>query len=136
MTDAQMAWSGQAARNLERFVRGCRSFKDTEFRVDEREELQGPLCDLTVVFKDDGDVVFQFFPKTRKWPKDAGAGRAFLADLLEVYFGDLARFSGAHVPELGSWAVRARGLTALPSYNRDHHVYGFASYVNTALDEL
>ena len=136
MTDVQQAWSRQTPQNLALFARGCASFRETDFYMDEREDLEGPLCNVTVVFKEHGDVVFQLFPKTRKWPRGEAEGRGLLADLLDVYFGDLGRFAGSHVPELGSWAVRARGLAELPSYVKEHHVYGFAAYVNAALDEL
>jgi len=135
-TAAQKPASPDLLRKLENFGKGLRSFEKTEFSMDPREDLEGEFCKVTVVFRPNGDVIFQLFPKGRKWPKGEREGRELVGDLLEVYFDSLERFSGSHVPELDSWAVRAEGLASMPTYDKEHHVYGFARYLNQSLADL
>ncbi len=121
---------------LAHFEAGLKAFERTEFALEPREEIEGQLCDVTVVDRENGDVVFQIFPK-RKWPmKSKDNGRALLSQMVEVYFGDTERFSASWVPELKSWALRARGLRDVVSYDRAHHVVGFAAFINQALADL
>ena len=136
MTDAQRAWSAQTPQNLAALVRGLKSFEHTQFAMDTREDVDGPFCRASVIYRENGDIVFQLFPHARGFPTGADPGRAFLADALEVYFGSLDRFSASHIPELSSWAVRAKGLAETPMYDKDHHIYGFLSYLNQPLADL
>jgi len=119
---------------LRHFADGVRAFQKTQFSLEPREELEGQYCNVTVVFRG-SDVIFQLFPK-RKWPKTTNEGRALLSELVDVYFGDTSRFSASWVPELSSWALKASGLSETLSYDKDHHVYGFAAYINQALADL
>ena len=120
---------------LRHFEDGVRTFAKTEFSTEPREEMQGQFCDITVVFRENGDVIFQLFPK-RKWPADVAGGRQLLSDLVEVYFTDTSRFSASWVPELSSWGLRAAGLAETLTYDKDHHVVGFATFINQALADL
>ena len=132
--------SPELVKDLQTFVRGAAAFAQTEFAVDPREEIDGPFCAVTVVFKRDGDVIFQLFPKklgTRggggRWPSDEAAARDLLARLIDQHFGSTDRFSAAWTPELKSWAVHAAGLSERATYDKERHVYGFAQYINQAL---
>lgn len=120
---------------LRHFEAGLRTFAKTEFSTEPREEMQGQFCDVTVVFRENGDVIFQLFPK-RKWPQDLQAARALLSELVDVYFTDTSRFSASWVPEVSSWGLRAAGLSEMLSYDKDHHVIGFATFINQALADL
>jgi len=121
---------------LDAFSAGIDIFKKAEFSLDAREELKGQHCDVTVVFKPRGDVIFQLFPKKRKLLLGDHEGRVLLSELVEVYFTDTNRFSASWVPELKSWALKASDLANTLSYDKDHHVYGFATYINQALADL
>jgi hypothetical protein len=121
---------------LTAFSEGVDLFKRAEFSLDAREELKGQFCDVTVVFKPQGDVIFQLFPKKRKLLRGDQDGRVLLSELVEVYFSDTGRFSASWVPELESWALKAARLADTLSYDKDHHVYGFATYINQALADL
>jgi len=123
------------ARLLGQFERGLESFNRTQFAIEPREEFEGKFCDITVVFRENGDVVFQIFPK-KKWPRDVGDGRALLTDMVMIYFGGLDRFSASYISELSSWGLIARDLTGMISYDKEHHVAGFARFVNQALADL
>lgn len=136
MTGTHQTPGAQTVRDLANLRRGLKTYEQTEFSTEPREELIGDLCDVTVVFRANGDVIFQLFPKTKKWPRDSAAARALLGDLLEVYFDSLDNLAGSDVPELKSWAVRAEGLASRLSYDKEHHVYGFARYLNQALADL
>lgn len=115
---------------LNNFEKGLKSFETTQFALDPREVFEGQACDLHVVLKGD-DVIYQIFPK-----KAEKVTHEVLGDLVEVYFGDLSRFSGSYVPELKSWALRAKNIINTPVYNHDYHVAGFARYLNEALAAL
>lgn len=136
MTPQTRTPSPTTARALAHFTRGLKSFEHTEFSMAPREDVEGQFCNATIVYRANGDVIFQLFPRTKKFPAGAEAGREFLADALEVYFDSLDRFSASYVHELSSWAVRAELLAETPTYNREHHVYGFLSYLNQALADL
>ncbi len=123
-------------RALANFVRGSESFSKTKFSLEPREELIGDACDVTVVYRENGDVIFQLFPKTRNWPADVKAGRELLGELLETYFDKTEGFSGAYAPELKSWAILATRLALTLTYDKEHHVYGFARFLNQALVDL
>lgn len=116
---------------LDSFARGLKSFEKTEFALDPREVFEGDICDVHAVYKGD-DIIFQLFPKRRA----RVLTRDLVAEAVDVWFGSTERFSGSYIPELESWALRARGLAALPSYDREHHVVGFATYLNEALAAL
>jgi histidine ammonia-lyase len=57
----------------------------------------------------------------------------FLAIAVADWYGSTDRFSASFVPELSSWALRARGLANIPPFQREHHVHGFVSLIDNAL---
>lgn len=109
--------------------------REEELSVEPREEFELQHTDVTVVFKDDGDIIFQFFPQGSKWPVPAAA-RDFLAEAIEAHFGSTDRFAASYVPELESWAVKAAGLTTQVSYDKAFHVDRFVHLVDDAVDAL
>jgi hypothetical protein len=118
------------------FAAGVETFKRTSLSLDVRETLEGEFCTTTAVFKPNGDIIFQLFPVDLKQLGGDEKGRALLSELVEVYFSVTDRFSADWVPELKSWALKAGGLANALSYDKTHHVDGFATYVNQALADL
>ena len=116
-----------ALQNLEK---GADSFSRTQFSLDEREELIGSLCAATIVYKEDGDIIFQLVHKRGRWPQGMAE---LLGDAVAHWFGSTDRFSASFIPELSSWAMRARGLAHTPPFRREHHVHGFVSFLDNAL---
>ena len=108
--------------------------KEEELGIEPREEVELAHGRAVAVFRDSGDVIFQFFPD-RTWPPQAEA-RQFLAEVIEAHFGDTERFSASYVPELDSWAVKASQLANIVSYDKVFHVDAFIQLVDDTVDAL
>lgn len=131
--EAAPAWADNL-RNL--FKTGWDSASNEEIVVEPREEVTLKHTRFQVVYREDsGDVIFQVFPESQKWP-GPGEAREFLAAVIEDYFGDTSRFSASYVPELESWGIRASGLLNLPSYDKDFHVDRFLHMMDDTVDAL
>lgn len=106
-----------------------------ELFVEQRDQFELPGLEVHAVYKENGDVIFQFFSEHPSWPGPLEA-RTFLAEVIESHFGDTSRFSASYVPELASWGVRAAGLANIPSFSKDYHVNAFVQLVSDALHSL
>lgn len=116
--------------------------KELQISTDPREEFKGTHATVTVVFKANGDVIFQLAPVHQDALANSPQTRTLLAEIISFYYGPefLPRFSGdymgTHVPGFHNWAILSRGLANLVTYNVDYHVRGFALYLCEALKEL
>ncbi len=128
------AWAGSLFDKMTRGW-GSQLRSQEEVVVEPRESVQCKHVDVTVVMKDDGTIIFQIFPKSRKWPSPEAA-RDFLAEVIEAHYGDTDRFSADYVHELKSWAIRAVGLPSLINYDKAFHIDGFIALVDDSVDAL
>jgi hypothetical protein len=128
------AWANELGTKLRS---GYEDFQRAEFAPPPpREELHSAVLRVEVVYREDGDIIFQLFPNTKAFPADEKLARAFLAEAIDTHFGDTAAFEGGYTPELESWAIKAKNLHTQVSYNHDHHVLGFVHLLMDALTEL
>lgn len=116
---------------------GWNSAQTEEFSVEPRDEFELNHVDMQVVYRHNGDVIYQVFPHQgdTHWPSLADA-RQFLAEVIEAHFGDTRRFSASYVPEVSSWGILAKGLKNIPTFNREFHVDAFVQLVDDAVDAL
>ncbi len=127
-------WADSLSKNMKR---GYVDFQKVEFvPPPPREEIDTDFLRVEVVFRENDDVIFQLFPKTKAFPKDSRLARTFLAEALEAHFGDTTDFEGGYTPELESWAIKAKGLQQHVSYAPEHHIHGFVQLLAAALAEL
>lgn len=127
-------WAGQMAQHLRS---GYDDFARTEFEAPPpREVFEDERAKLEVIFREDGDVIFQIFPKVKGFPVGERLGRTFLAEAIEAHFGSTDSFEGGFTEELGSWAVKAKGLQGRLGYKPEYHVLGFVEFLVTAIGEL
>lgn len=109
--------------------------KPTPIHVDPRDEYKMPKADVTVVFKQNGDVIFQIFPKVNYWPSPKSA-RVFLTELVKAHFGQIDNFQAEWIPLLHSWALKAEGLQNWDSFDRIYHTQRFVTLLNDTLAEM
>lgn len=101
-----------------------------------REVIEYGSLSVTVVYREDGDIIFQIFPGPKSpLSKDGEKVRNLLAETIECYFGSTDRFEGSYTDEMKSWALKAVRLSDLPSYNHDYHVVGFVKFLSDVVDE-
>jgi hypothetical protein len=115
------------------------SFQQAEFvPPPPREEFVFEHLDVTVVYRTeaDKDIIFQVFPKTRFFPRDPSLARTLLAEVIEAHFGDTSNFEAGYTPELKSWAIKAKSLQKLLSFDPEYHVRGFVQLLHDTLLEL
>ena len=116
---------------------GLKSFKQAELSPPPpREEIDLAALRAEVVLRGD-DLIFQLFPKEGfSFPSDRATARTFLALALEKHFGSTDSFEGAYTGELDSWALKAKGLHAWPTFTPEYHIYGFVQFLSDAVEEL
>jgi hypothetical protein len=135
MNEQAMQPGLSASTFLSLLKKGWDSFEEEELYVEPREEYTLTHTRVEVVYKQNGDVVFQLFPQSPSWPPP-DRGREFLAEVIEAHFGSAEFFQASYVPELRSWAVRAVGLSNLTTYDKAFHVEGFVRLVDDTVDAL
>ena len=96
--------------------------------VPPRAEYRGKKFRAEIIRKGD-DLIYQFF-KVRH-----SDFQTLLAEIIEVHFGKTDDFSAAHVPELESLAIRAKGVCGSPFFNYLHYTEKFLGLVDRCLQE-
>jgi hypothetical protein len=103
-----------------------------QFSVEPRIEFKGTNFTSHIVFRSEGDVIFQFF----ELPKRFKDFEPLLAEAVEGHFGTTDNFALAHVPELKSWALLAKGLQNIALFNQQQHITKFLELIDLALTEV
>jgi hypothetical protein len=103
-----------------------------KFTVEPRLEVKQKNFSAHVVFRSEGDVIFQFF----ELPKKFKEFEPLLAEAVESHFGSTDKFALAHVPELRSWALLAQGLQDTALYSQAQHIDKFLELIDLAIDEV
>jgi hypothetical protein len=103
-----------------------------QFTIEPRVEFKGKHFTAHVVFRSEGDVIFQFFELPKRF-KDI---EPLLAEAVEGHFGSTDNFALAHVPELKSWALFAKGLQNIALFNQTQHITHFLELIDLALQEV
>ena len=129
---SEPAWAAEMRGTLASGIKKGYEEPD-ELYVEPREEIELRHVKAVVVFRENGDVVFQFFPKDKRWPGPDSA-RSFLAEAIQGHFGSTENFAATYTPELDSWAAISRGLTGRVGYSKKFHVDRFLVLIDDALN--
>ena len=121
-----------------RLREGEEAFTETQMQVDhERLEFRGESTHADIVLRDGNDVIFQIYigPKGQKLPLP-DCIHELVTQALTAHFGTLDRFEGEAIPELRSFAIKARGLRGIPTYKEEFHLAGFLHFLDDCIAEL
>ena len=105
-------------------------FNSTQFQVEKRLNYGGNRFAATIVFKDRGNIIFQFFNTRRK------DFRSILAEVIETHFGSTDDFAASYEKELGAHSLLASGLQFLSTFSVKTHIEDFLELLDITLGEL